>query len=157
MMKLDQQSSGSVHWSRQQYDGIFAKSDPQLCERFALVAEDTFETQHAMAAGGPQHPILAFLAAQRVDKEWGLENIVVAENSRRRGLAVRLLGELVDHVRMKQGRSIFLEVRESNQAARALYCRVGFVETRTRKSYYSNPPENAILYQLSLSHNEIAP
>jgi ribosomal-protein-alanine N-acetyltransferase len=156
MIELDHQSPSAAHWSRQQYESIFANSDPQLSERFALVAEDTFETQHAMAARGP-HPIVAFVAAQRVDTEWELENIVVAENSRRRGLAISLLGELVDHVRANQGRSIFLEVREANRAARALYRKVGFVETGTRKSYYSNPSENAILYQLSLSHNEIAP
>jgi ribosomal-protein-alanine N-acetyltransferase len=156
MMELDQQSPSAAHWSRQQYESIFANSDPQLSERFALVAEDTFETQRATAASGP-HPILAFVVAQRVDKAWELENIVVAENSRRHGLAIRLLSELVDHVRANQGRIIFLEVRESNQGARALYRKIGFAEIGIRKSYYSNPPETAILYQLSLSHNEIAP
>jgi [ribosomal protein S18]-alanine N-acetyltransferase len=156
MMELDQRSPSAAHWSQQQYESIFSSFDSQLFERFVLVAEDTTETQRERASSGP-HRMLAFMVAQRVDEDWELENIVVAENSRRRGLAIRLLSELVDHAGANQGRSIFLEVRESNQAARALYRKVGFVETGTRKSYYSNPSENAILYQLSLSHNEIAP
>ena len=156
MMELDQQSPSAARWSRQQYESIFANLDPRLSQRFVLVAEETFEEQREAASGG-RHRMLGFLVAQRVYKDWELENIVVAENSRRQGLAIRLLGELVDHLHANQGRSIFLEVRESNRAARALYCKIGFVETGTRKSYYSNPSENAILYQLSLSHNEIAP
>ena len=120
-----------------------------------LVAENT-EKQPGTASD-VAHQTLAFLVAQRVDEEWELENIVVAKNSRRQGLGTRLLNELIDHVRVDRGRSIFLEVRDSNRAARSLYCKLGFVKTGTRKSYYSNPREDAILYQLSLSHNEIAP
>ena len=46
---------------------------------------------------------------------------------------------------------IFLEVRESNVSARALYVKLGFAEIGKRKKYYSNPTEDAILMKLSLN------
>jgi ribosomal-protein-alanine N-acetyltransferase len=46
--------------------------------------------------------------------------------------------------------SVFLEVRESNTAARTLYERAGFEQSGRRESYYTNPPEDAILYRFTL-------
>jgi [ribosomal protein S18]-alanine N-acetyltransferase len=54
------------------------------------------------------------------------------------------------HARAQRGSGIFLEVRESNQSARALYRKVGFKETGLRRSYYADPTEDAILCRLSL-------
>ena len=42
--------------------------------------------------------------------------------------------------------SVFLEVRESNTAARGLYEKLAFHQTGRRKSYYCAPLEDAILY-----------
>jgi [ribosomal protein S18]-alanine N-acetyltransferase len=114
-----------------------------------LLAEDDGGTQpegvfHARSG------LLAFLIAHRIDAEWELENIVVAETTRRQGVATRLLGEFVAHARAEHGSAVFLEVRESNLGARALYRKAGFTEMGLRKSYYSNPPEDAIVCRLSL-------
>jgi ribosomal-protein-alanine acetyltransferase len=100
----------------------------------------------------PEAPeIIAFLIAHRIDAEWELENIVVAETARRRGLGTLLLRELITHARTENVSGIFLEVRESNQTARALYRKLGFKEVGLRKGYYANPPNDAILCRLSLS------
>jgi ribosomal-protein-alanine N-acetyltransferase len=90
------------------------------------------------------------MVAVQVDSEWELENIVVAAAVRRRGVGTRLLAELTEHARVRNGSAIFLEVRESNQSARALYRKAGFKETGLRRSYCANPPEDAILCRLSL-------
>lgn len=141
MMNLDRQTPAAGHWSRRQYQGLFANSGVQQpSERFALVVEDDSEAPE----------ILAFLVAHRIDAEWELENLVVAEVARRRGLGTRLLDEFITHVRNEKGRAIFLEVRESNQNARALYRKSGFEETGLRKSYYADPAEDAIICRLSL-------
>jgi ribosomal-protein-alanine N-acetyltransferase len=140
MMDLDRQSPSAAHWSRNQYEALFVTTSGLMSERLAWVIENEGE-----APG-----ILAFLVAQRVDAEWELENIVVAGAARRRGLGARLLGELVAHARAEKGREIFLEVRESNQGARALYRKMGFEEKGLRKSYYSGPAEDAILCRLRL-------
>jgi ribosomal-protein-alanine N-acetyltransferase len=94
--------------------------------------------------------ILAFLVAHGIDQEWELENIVVAEESRRHGMGARLINELIDLARANHGRRMFLEVRESNYVARALYRKMGFAETGSRVDYYSDPSEDAIVYRLSL-------
>jgi ribosomal-protein-alanine acetyltransferase len=148
MIELEHQSPAAAHWSRQQYEGLFATSDLGSPLRFIWVVEEADETRAETVSGAP-HRMLAFLVAHRVDNEWELENIVVAEESRRRGVATRLLREFVDSARAKNANAIFLEVRQSNQSARALYRKLGFVETGSRKGYYVIPSEDAILYRLS--------
>jgi [ribosomal protein S18]-alanine N-acetyltransferase len=140
MMDLDRRNPSAAHWSRDQYQALFVTISGQKSGSWAWVVEDEGE-----APG-----ILAFLVARRVDAEWELENIVVAGASRRQGVGTRLVGELVAQARAEQGSGIFLEVRESNRSARSLYRKMGFEETGLRKSYYLNPPEDAILCQLSL-------
>ena len=141
MMELERRSPTAGHWSRQQYEDLFAKPGDQLgSERFAWIADD--------ASKVPQ--VLGFLVAHRVDSEWELENIVVAGSVRRGGVGRRLLSDLIAHAKSERGSGIFLEVRESNHGARALYAKVGFGETGLRKSYYSNPAENAIVCRLGL-------
>jgi [ribosomal protein S18]-alanine N-acetyltransferase len=149
MMALDRQNPGAAHWSRQQYEGLFANSETPLAQRVLLVAEESSEMQAETVSSAP-HPLLAFLVASRVEKEWELENIVVDRKYQRLGIGTRLLGKFIDHTRANNHRSISLEVRESNQPARAMYRKIGFAETGSRKSYYSDPTENAILYLLNL-------
>ena len=150
MMDLEQQSPAAAHWSRQAYEGLLATArDQQRSERSAWVVEDATGVPRE-SASSEAHGVFAFLVAHRVDADWELENIVVAGAARRRGVGARLLGEFVAHVRSERGSGIFLEVRESNQSARALYRKLGFEEAGVRKSYYSNPPEDAILCRLSL-------
>jgi ribosomal-protein-alanine N-acetyltransferase len=140
MMDMDGQNPSAAHWSLNQYQALFVTTSEQHSERWAWIAEDD----------GQEPRILGFLVAQRVDAQWELENIVVAETARRRGVGTRLLEELVTKARAEQGSRIFLEVRESNQSARALYRKAGFKETGLRKSYYSKPEEDAILCSLRL-------
>jgi len=141
MMALEHDSLAAAHWSRQQYEDLFiATSSDRRSERVAWVAEEESRASE----------VLAFLVGHRIDAEWELENIVVAGTVRRRGVGARLLSEFIIHARAERGSGIFLEVRESNQSARALYRKAGFEETGLRKSYYSNPPENAIVCGLGL-------
>jgi len=149
MIELEHQSPAAAHWSRQQYESLFASSDPQFSRPFILVVETSSEMQSEKASSEPGR-ILAFLVAHRIDQEWELENIVVAEESRRHGIGARLIKELIDLARANDGRRIFLEVRESNYVARALYRKMGFAETGSRVDYYSDPSEDAIVYRLSL-------
>lgn len=69
-----------------------------------------------------------------------LLEIEVAEGFRRRGLARALLAEAL-------AGTVFLEVREGNAAAIALYSTLGFVATGRRKDYYSGPREDALVME----------
>lgn len=73
-------------------------------------------------------------------------NVAVAPAWRRRGLARLLLAHLmIEATAPAAPRTLFLEVRESNSAARALYRAAGFTEYGRRPDYYSQPREAAIL------------
>lgn len=131
MMRLTDHSATAAHWSRDQYDQIF---HPGSSQRVAMVVQDS---------GGVQ----GFLVAHTVVDEWEIENIAVAGQARRRGLGTRLLGQFLDHALANGAHAVFLEVRESNRAARTLYEKWSFEESGRRTRYYSEPIEDAIVYR----------
>ena len=142
MIALDRACIAAAHWTREQYLHAF---DCGSLERLVLVAEAPLPSASDEGAGGPQ----GFLVARHVSAEWELENIVIAPWARRKGLGQQLLDALLAAAR-ETSSSVFLEVRESNGAARSLYEKAGFQQTGLRKSYYKDPAENAILYRLRL-------
>jgi ribosomal-protein-alanine N-acetyltransferase len=89
--------------------------------------------------------------ARTLDEEWEIENIAINDSARRRGLGSRLLGALLEMARTQGARRVFLEVRESNPAARALYRKCGLVESGRRPRYYRNPEETAVLYRIDFA------
>jgi ribosomal protein S18 acetylase RimI-like enzyme len=150
LLNLERQCPAAAHWSEQQYKEIFRINENGQ-GRLVLVVDESAEDR-AVEGGHASTPLPAFLIANQIGREWELENIVVNTASRRKGLATRLLTALLNRARETNGESVFLEVRESNQAARALYIRLEFQESGRRKLYYANPPEDAVLYRLSLIH-----
>jgi ribosomal-protein-alanine N-acetyltransferase len=68
-------------------------------------------------------------------------NLAVAPEFRRRGAGRRLVEAILKGF---QG-SVFLEVRESNRAARNFYKSLSFVEISRREGYYRDPPEAGIV------------
>ena len=132
MMVLASQAVTASQWPRERYVDLFASDS----RRKAWVIEE-----NAVVRG--------FLAAGSAGEEWEIENLTITEAARRQGLGTRLLGELVDTARRAGAQRVFLEVRESNRAARALYEKWAFVESGRRRLYYRDPDEDAVLYQLS--------
>lgn len=70
-------------------------------------------------------------------------NVAVAGEWRRRGIATALLES-----ELRRKAIFYLEVRESNEAAQALYRTLGFVEISRRREYYREPREGAIVMQM---------
>jgi len=60
------------------------------------------------------------------------------------------LNALIENAHQSGAHSLFLEVRASNNPARAFYTRNKFRETGRRPRYYNNPTEDAILYTLGM-------
>jgi len=156
MMNLELQSLGAAHWTRLQYERVFFGADisgtdiGSTQERFAWAIEnDGLRTAGNIPDKKPE--LLAFLVARRVHAEWELENIVVTGLVRRQGAGTLLLRELIAHARRAGGESIGLEVRQSNAGARAFYEKFGFREAGIRKAYYDHPPEDAVVFWLSLA------
>jgi ribosomal-protein-alanine N-acetyltransferase len=138
IIEIELQSATAAHWSEQQYREAISPAQG-AAQRLVLISQ-----------GADQGPPTGFLVAHHVALEWELENVAVAPHERRRGLAKQLLNTLFAEARTTNSESIFLEVRESNLAARTFYERAGFQKTGRRHAYYADPPEDAILYRLAL-------
>ena len=76
-----------------------------------------------------------------VEGETELLNLAVAPEFRRQGVARKLVESLL----AESPGVVYLEVRESNRAARKFYNRMGFQEVSSRPGYYQAPPEAAIV------------
>ena len=79
-----------------------------------------------------------------------LESVVVAPEQRRHGLARALCLAAMQWARAHGARTMMLEVRAGNGAARSLYASLGFVEQGVRKGYYREPVEDAVLLSARL-------
>ncbi len=152
MLDLERQCLGAAHWSRQQYEDLFRTHDNGPGRLVLTIQEIAHEAEPESRPAAASSRVLGFLTANQIESEWELENIVIAPAFRRRGLATQLFTAFLTRARETNGERVFLEVRESNQAARALYVRHGFKERGRRKLYYANPQEDAVLYRLSLAH-----
>jgi ribosomal-protein-alanine N-acetyltransferase len=137
IMSLAQQSEMAAHWSAREYDALFA---PEAPARVALAAFE--ESQSGVVAG--------FVIARCGDDEWEIENVVVDPKSRRMGIGGLLVQGVLQQARDRGASDVFLEVRESNVAARALYQHLGFREQGRRPHYYRDPEEDALVMKLSL-------
>ena len=84
--------------------------------------------------------LIGFLALQDLAGELEITQLAVKKAYQGQGLANQLMEFLSD-----RPERIFLEVRASNQVARALYEKHGFLPVGQRKNYYQNPVEDAIL------------
>lgn len=93
----------------------------------------------------PDVPVAAFCAFWLVVDQVHINNLAVRPEMRRRGLGSRLLDAVMKEAGKLGAASLMLEVRESNMAARRLYERAGFNVHSVRKSYYTNPVEDALV------------
>lgn len=77
--------------------------------------------------------------------EGQITNIATHPDHRRRGLARRVVGALLDEARARGLVTVSLEVRESNIAAIELYRSFGFVTVGKRARFYTHPVESALV------------
>lgn len=89
--------------------------------------------------------VAGYLCVSHVLDEGHILNVTVHPDFRLRGIASLLVQHALRILGSKDCKKIFLEVRASNGAARALYERSGFCVIGTRKSYYTSPTEEAII------------
>ena len=88
--------------------------------------------------------LVGYLICSRYDTVWHVMNVAVDPDVRRTGVATTLLLELLDRVGDENAR-FTLEVRTSNLAAIALYERFGFRAAGTRRRYYQDNGEDALI------------
>lgn len=84
-----------------------------------------------------------------------ITTIAVHPNYRRRGVGSTLMRTLLEEALRRGAEIAVLEVRQSNTAAQQLYRKYGFRPIGVRRGYYSNPTEDALVYELSLTKDAI--
>lgn len=95
-----------------------------------------------------------FISCHVVLDQAEIMNLGVLPGLRRLGLGGHLLRSLLNSLAEQGVREVFLEVRQSNAAARHLYERTGFSVIGLRKNYYRDTSENAIIMSQNIGHND---
>jgi ribosomal-protein-alanine N-acetyltransferase len=88
---------------------------------------------------------VGYCAYRLVTDELGVLNLTVAAAERGQGLGRWLLGFVLGRGARDGAQRAILEVRRSNQAARALYESVGFHVLSVRPAYYAEPQEDGLV------------
>ena len=93
---------------------------------------------------------VGYIILETVLDEGHITDLAVDEKYRNKGIGKELIEKVMGLARELKISSIFLEVRESNEAAKALYQKLGFKQTGKRKGYYPRN-EDALAFKLTLS------
>jgi ribosomal-protein-alanine N-acetyltransferase len=100
--------------------------------------------------GGGDGRVIGYVVARGVAGEGEILNIAVDSSFRGRGIACALIRHTLTRLALLGVGSVYLEVRESNRAARSLYERLGFSEVGRRRGYYRRPREDAVLLRAAI-------
>jgi ribosomal-protein-alanine N-acetyltransferase len=98
-----------------------------------------------VALSPPEQEIIGYAIAFAVGEDAEVLNVAVDPRFRGKGLAGQMLDAVLIQLGARGVRTAFLEVRESNEAARALYKSRGFGEIGRRQRYYRRPVEDALV------------
>jgi len=130
-----ERASFSDPWATEAFESALAMRRMSL-----LVAE---ERPEAGGGGGPT--LLGYVVALLLGIEAEIADLAVAPQARRRGIGSSLLDRMTTDLAATGVGAVFLEVRVSNSAARALYASRGFSEVGRRRGYYQHPVEDALI------------
>jgi len=103
-----------------------------------------YETARALVACTKDR-LVGYVLARISGEEGEILDLAVLPAERRRGIGNQLIRAVRGAMQREGVRELYLEVRESNAAARALYQQQGFRPVGMRSHYYRNPPEDALV------------
>jgi len=94
--------------------------------------------------------VIGYMCANQIADEGHILNLAVHPDFRGRGIANTLVKNILEELKENACRFLYLEVRASNNVARKLYEGFGFSIVGTRKEYYTEPKEDAVIMMLRL-------
>jgi ribosomal-protein-alanine N-acetyltransferase len=131
MMAIEVESY-STPWRESTFEGLLRRSDSDLIGVTRL------------------GKLVGYAICWTVGDQAELGNLAVTPAERGRGIGKRLVNAALDRVAERGAVECFLEVRESNHAARALYEGCGFQSIGRRRNYYAKPMEDALVMRRDL-------
>jgi ribosomal-protein-alanine N-acetyltransferase len=105
--------------------------------------------RHGQSKTKTEPTIIGYHCFWIVFEELRLMNLAVRASMRKMGVGETLVTVALHRGLEQAATRAVLEVRTSNDAARSLYTRIGFVQTGSRPRYYSNPIEDAVLMEMN--------
>jgi ribosomal-protein-alanine N-acetyltransferase len=100
---------------------------------------------HILVVRTAGQPVVGFCAFWLVVDEIHINNVAILPHLRGQGIGTALMTRVFAEARRLGARRATLEVRASNEGARRLYERLGFFVAGTRRHYYTNPVEDALI------------
>ena len=117
-----------------------AFSDPWSAASFAGLHSNP-RTRMTVADDGGR--IVAYTVLMIAPPDADLANLAVAPLDKGRGIGKMLVADVIRAARAAGAHHVYLEVRESNARALAMYERAGFRTVGQRRRYYNDPVEDA--------------
>lgn len=97
--------------------------------------------------------IIGYICGWKLLDEVNITNIAVAADFQRKGFGKELVKFLMSKLMDEKCFKFFLELRESNLAAKLLYENMGFRMIGLRKNYYHSPQEDALVMGVNIMDN----
>ncbi len=125
-------ASFSTPWKEATFRSLLRRTD---CDLFVAEADGRVD---------------GYAVAWTVIDQSELGNVAVSDEVRGRGVGGALVDAVIDRIRERGAHECFLEVRESNVTAQAVYRDRGFTVVGRRTRYYASPTEDALVMRLRL-------
>ena len=126
-------------WSRASFASLLG--NPQVL----------FAVADASPLPAERREVVGYVVTWFAADEGEIANIAVAPAARGRGIGAGLLDAALAEAVHRGATAVYLEVRESHAAARALYASREFATVGRRRNYYRKPPEDALVLRRDLA------
>ena len=128
VIQIEESAYGEHHWSKDSF-----------------INEISNELAHYYSLYNSENELIGYAGCWHILEEAHITTIAVSPSFRRRNYAQALLKRIIDDCYMEKIKYITLEVRVSNVAAINLYSKYGFASFGTRKGYYQDNNEDALI------------
>lgn len=129
VIKIEEKAYGDHHWSK---DSFYGELSNDLAHYFSAFDENTGK-------------LVGYAGSWRILDEAHITTIAIEPEYRRKKIGEALLHRVVEECLKAEVKYITLEVRVSNVAAIGLYEKYSFKSLGTRKGYYQNNNEDALI------------
>lgn len=128
VLKIEEQAYGEHHWSKDSFYG-------ELSNNLA----------HYYSAFDTDNNLIGYAGSWRILEEAHITTLAVRPDMKRKKIGEALLNKILQDCYENDIKYLTLEVRVSNEAAIKLYEKYGFKSLGTRKGYYQNNNEDALI------------